>query len=203
MCALSAYDQPCEDDERQNRLAECLSLFNSIANHKLFEMTSFILFLNKIDIFQRKLESGSLLHDHFPSYKGDNDYASATDFIHEEFLGQCKDTSKQVYVHFTHATVSDFVCSLLSLSLSLPICALSFFLPLLLRSDGCRKETCGDTRGQRNKREFFFALSHVACPTMTTQTLRLFPYRYKSQLLTCNPSYLLLFSCYRILSRCG
>ncbi|GJJ75581.1 hypothetical protein EMPS_07939 [Entomortierella parvispora] len=104
MCALSAYDQPCEDDERQNRLAECLSLFNSIANHKLFEMTSFILFLNKIDIFQRKLESGSLLRDHFPAYKGENDYASATDFIHEEFLGQCKDTSKQVYVHFTHAT---------------------------------------------------------------------------------------------------
>ncbi|KAG0051976.1 guanine nucleotide-binding protein subunit alpha [Gryganskiella cystojenkinii] len=104
VCALSAYDQPCEDDERQNRLSECLSLFNSIANHKLFEVTSFILFLNKIDIFQRKLESGSLLRDHFPSYKGENDYASASDFIHEEFLSQCKDTSKQVYVHFTHAT---------------------------------------------------------------------------------------------------
>jgi len=159
MCALSAYDQPCEDDERQNRLAECLSLFNSIANHKLFEMTSFILFLNKIDIFQRKLESGSLLRDHFPSYKGENDYASATDFIHEEFLGQCKDTSKQVYVHFTHATVSDFV-PVLSLSLSLPLLSLPLLLspdPIVVPRGG--HWTCGDTR-RRNK-ESSFSLCHT------------------------------------------
>ncbi|KAF9404540.1 guanine nucleotide-binding protein subunit alpha [Podila epigama] len=104
MVALSAYDQPCEDDERLNRLQECMSLFNSIANHKLFEMTSFILFLNKIDVFQRKLESGSLLSDHFPEYVGPNDYASTTTFIQNHFLQQCKDTHKQVYTHFTHAT---------------------------------------------------------------------------------------------------
>lgn len=105
MVALSAYDQPCEDDERLNRLMECMSLFNSIANHKLFELTSFILFLNKIDIFQRKLESGSMLVDHFPDYSGPNDYPNTTAYIQNLFLQQCKDTHKQVYTHFTHATV--------------------------------------------------------------------------------------------------
>ncbi|KAG0022551.1 guanine nucleotide-binding protein subunit alpha, partial [Podila clonocystis] len=104
MVALSAYDQPCEDDERLNRLMECMSLFNSIANHKLFELTSFILFLNKIDIFQRKLESGSMLVDHFPDYSGPNDYPNTTAYIQNLFLQQCKDTHKQVYTHFTHAT---------------------------------------------------------------------------------------------------
>ncbi|KAF9189573.1 guanine nucleotide-binding protein subunit alpha [Haplosporangium sp. Z 767] len=104
MVALSAYDQPCEDDERQNRLQECMSLFNSIANHKLFEITSFVLFLNKIDIFQRKLDSGSLVSRHFPEYRGPNDYPNTTVFFQHRFLQQCKDTAKQVYTHFTHAT---------------------------------------------------------------------------------------------------
>ncbi|KAI7823776.1 guanine nucleotide binding protein, alpha subunit [Gamsiella multidivaricata] len=104
MVALSAYDQPCEDDERLNRLEECMSLFNSIANHKLFEMTSFLLFLNKIDIFQQKLDAGSLVSTYFPDYRGPNDYMNTTLYFQQRFLQQCKDTAKQVYTHFTHAT---------------------------------------------------------------------------------------------------
>ncbi|KAF9177608.1 guanine nucleotide-binding protein subunit alpha [Haplosporangium sp. Z 767] len=104
MAALSAYDQPCEDDPRLNRLHECLVLFNQIANHKLFELTSMILFLNKIDIFQRKLDSGSLVSKYFPDYRGPNDYYNTTVFFQHRFLQQCKDLQKQVYTHFTHAT---------------------------------------------------------------------------------------------------
>ncbi|KAF9101555.1 guanine nucleotide-binding protein subunit alpha [Mortierella sp. AM989] len=104
MAALSAYDQPCEDDPKLNRLQECLTLFNDIANHKLFGLTSMILFLNKIDVFQRKLEAGSLVSKHFPEYRGPNDYFSTTVFFQYRFLQQCKDLQKQVYTHFTHAT---------------------------------------------------------------------------------------------------
>ncbi|KAG0209141.1 guanine nucleotide-binding protein subunit alpha [Mortierella sp. GBA30] len=104
MAAISAYDQPCEDDPNLNRLQECLVLFNQIANHKLFELTSMILFLNKIDIFQRKLDSGSLVSKYFPEYQGPNDYLSTTVFFQFRFMQQCKDLQKQVYTHFTHAT---------------------------------------------------------------------------------------------------
>ncbi|KAG0249923.1 guanine nucleotide-binding protein subunit alpha [Mortierella polycephala] len=104
MAALSAYDQPCEDDPGLNRLHECLILFNQIANHKLFELTSMILFLNKIDVFQRKLDSGSLVSMYFPDYQGPNDYYNTTIFFQHRFLQQCKDLQKQVYTHFTHAT---------------------------------------------------------------------------------------------------
>ncbi|KAF9425659.1 guanine nucleotide-binding protein subunit alpha [Entomortierella beljakovae] len=104
MAALSAYDQNCEDDPKLNRLQECLVLFNEIANHKLFGMTSMILFLNKIDVFQRKLEQGSLVSKYFPEYRGPNDYFSTTVFFQYRFLQQCKDLQKQVYTHFTHAT---------------------------------------------------------------------------------------------------
>ncbi|KAF9314902.1 guanine nucleotide-binding protein subunit alpha [Podila horticola] len=105
MAALSAYDQPCEDDPRLNRLQDALALFNSIVNHKLFDQTSIILFLNKIDIFQRKLEEGSTqVSKFFPEYRGVNDYFSTTVFFQYRFMQQCKDLQKQVYTHFTHAT---------------------------------------------------------------------------------------------------
>ncbi|KAF9969791.1 guanine nucleotide-binding protein subunit alpha, partial [Actinomortierella ambigua] len=104
MVALSAYDQPCEDDERLNRLQECIMLFNSIANHKLFENTAIILFLNKIDVFQKKLEAGIPVARYFPDFRGPNNYAATTLYFQSKFLEQCKDTQKQVYTHFTHAT---------------------------------------------------------------------------------------------------
>ncbi|KAF8979296.1 hypothetical protein BGZ52_005064, partial [Haplosporangium bisporale] len=105
MAALSSYDQPCEDDPRMNRLQDALALFNSIVNHKLFDQTSIILFLNKIDIFQRKLDEGStLVSKFFPEYRGPNDYFSTTVFFQYRFMQQCKDLQKQVYTHFTHAT---------------------------------------------------------------------------------------------------
>jgi hypothetical protein len=108
MAALSSFDQCCEEDERMNRMKECVVLFNSIANHKLFADTAFILFMNKIDVFQRKLDAGSLVKTHFAEYDGPNDYATASAFLHSRFLQQCKDTAKQIYTHFTHATVSCF-----------------------------------------------------------------------------------------------
>ncbi|KAF9923301.1 guanine nucleotide-binding protein subunit alpha, partial [Linnemannia zychae] len=104
MAALSSFDQCCEEDERLNRMKECVVLFNSIANHKLFADTAFILFMNKIDVFQRKIEAGSMVNAHFPEYDGPNDYATASSFLHSRFLQQCKDTAKQIYTHFTHAT---------------------------------------------------------------------------------------------------
>ncbi|KAF9123978.1 guanine nucleotide-binding protein subunit alpha, partial [Linnemannia schmuckeri] len=104
MSAISAYDQGCEDNPNLNRLQDCLLLFNEISNHKLFLNTSMIVFLNKIDIFQRKLLSGSMVNRYFPDYNGPNDYFSTTVFFQYRFLEQCKDLQKQVYTHFTHAT---------------------------------------------------------------------------------------------------
>ncbi|KAK3815977.1 MAG: guanine nucleotide-binding protein alpha-1 subunit [Linnemannia gamsii] len=104
MSAISAFDQGCDDNPNLNRLQDCLMLFNEIANHKLFLHTSMIVFLNKIDIFQRKLQSGTMVNQYFTDYNGPNDYFSTTVFFQYRFLEQCKDLQKQVYTHFTHAT---------------------------------------------------------------------------------------------------
>lgn len=53
----------------QNRMHESLKLFDSICNNKWFKDTSIILFLNKEDLFQKKI-SKSPLSICFPEYTG-------------------------------------------------------------------------------------------------------------------------------------
>ena len=53
----------------QNRMKESMLLFSSICNMKYFTTTPFILFLNKTDIFQRKIAFISITVA-FPEYSG-------------------------------------------------------------------------------------------------------------------------------------
>ena len=53
----------------QNRMHESLKLFDSICNNKWFTDTSIILFLNKKDLFEDKIEK-SPLSICFPEYTG-------------------------------------------------------------------------------------------------------------------------------------
>ncbi|KAI5477647.1 guanine nucleotide-binding protein subunit alpha [Pseudohyphozyma bogoriensis] len=107
LVAISEFDEQLFEDETVSRLVEAKTLFESIANSRWFVRTTIILFLNKIDLFQAKLERVKL-RDHCPSYTGANDYESAANFMLEEFsqLYQPKPTSasSQLYAHFTQAT---------------------------------------------------------------------------------------------------
>jgi GTPase SAR1 family protein len=69
LVAISEYDQVLIEDESVNRMQEALTLFDSICNSRWFEKTSTILFLNKTDLFKRKLPQ-SPLEDFFPDYRG-------------------------------------------------------------------------------------------------------------------------------------
>ncbi|KAE9412423.1 hypothetical protein Angca_007099, partial [Angiostrongylus cantonensis] len=54
----------------QNRMQESLQLFRQVVNNKYFVRTSVILFLNKKDIFEKKIRHGRSLKIAFPQYKG-------------------------------------------------------------------------------------------------------------------------------------
>ena len=56
VASLSEFDQVLYEDESKNRLEEALELFKQIINNKWFKGAHFILFLNKKDLFQKKLE---------------------------------------------------------------------------------------------------------------------------------------------------
>ena len=65
MCARSAHLRR----HAQNRMLECLILFESIVNSKWFARSSIILFLNMTDLFKIKLEKYPL-EKYFPTYTG-------------------------------------------------------------------------------------------------------------------------------------
>ena len=68
-------------------MREAFGLFEAIANSRWFERSAMILFLNKIDLFREKIESGSApIRNHFEEYQGDvYDVQQGMDFFAEKF----------------------------------------------------------------------------------------------------------------------
>jgi len=104
LAAISEYDEKLVEDGTVNRIHEALSLFDEIVNKSFFRDTSFILFLNKCDLFRKKLEVDKVdLKLGFPDYHGNAVYEEATDFIKGKFIAKIKG-GKRVYSHLTCAT---------------------------------------------------------------------------------------------------
>jgi ABC-type uncharacterized transport system substrate-binding protein len=82
---------------------ESLKLFKEICNSKWFVDTAMILFLNKKDLFQEKIETVDL-NCCFDDYKGGCDYDKAVQFIQEKFLAQNENPKKLLYPNITCAT---------------------------------------------------------------------------------------------------
>lgn len=69
--ALSGFDMTLLEDATVNRLEESLNLFEQIVNNRWFKEASFVLFLNKLDLFREKIVCSSRqLTSFFPDYKG-------------------------------------------------------------------------------------------------------------------------------------
>ena len=71
VAALSEYDQNLAESKRTNRMVEALELFRSICNNRAFQETSVMLFLNKKDIFEEKLQYSDIAAQRpFADYTG-------------------------------------------------------------------------------------------------------------------------------------
>jgi len=101
--ALSGYDLKLYEDETTNRMHEALKLFKDICNTKWFAETAIILFLNKKDIFEKKISKIPLTIC-FPDYTGQNTYQDASQYIEDQFLAQNENPLKLIYTHRTCAT---------------------------------------------------------------------------------------------------
>jgi signal recognition particle receptor subunit beta len=67
--SLSSYDQTLTEDESMNRMLDATQLFGGIINHRLLKNQSIILFLNKKDIFVKKVLV-SPVEKYFPDFLG-------------------------------------------------------------------------------------------------------------------------------------
>lgn len=100
---MSEYDQMLFEDERVNRMHESIMLFDTLLNSKWFKDTPFILFLNKIDLFEEKVKSMPI-RKYFPDYQGRvGDAEAGLKYFEKIFLSLNK-TNKPIYVKRTCAT---------------------------------------------------------------------------------------------------
>jgi|UniRef100_A0A7S0J0R0 GTPase SAR1 family protein len=102
VCALTEYDQTLREDIKQNRLKESLNLFDIACNRRYIE-NPIILFLNKVDLFEKKIAKVDL-NVCFPTYKGGCKYDAALEYIKYRFLACRKDKNKPIYILETTAT---------------------------------------------------------------------------------------------------
>eukprot|EP01083_Nonionella_stella_P072561 195694_1 len=98
---VSEYDQVLFEDASKNRLIEALDLFEGIVNRDVFHDSDIILFLNKHDLFAKKLKKVPLT-TLFEDYEGDPDSVDeALDFIRQAFEERNDVEGKDVYTHQT------------------------------------------------------------------------------------------------------
>lgn len=111
VAAISEFDQMLFEEATQNRIIEALNLFEDVTNSPYFERTSIILFLNKRDIFQEKIENGVQLADTFPDFTGNNTVQECSGYLVDLFASKDQNADKDVYTHITCATDTNNVFS--------------------------------------------------------------------------------------------
>jgi guanine nucleotide-binding protein subunit alpha-12 len=116
MASASEFDQVILEDRSTNRLVESRNIFDTIVNHMIFTNISVILFLNKIDLLKKKVETSDI-SKHFPEFKDVkqvSEYAKeyqgepssledVKKFLVYYFLSARKNNLKPMYHHFTIA----------------------------------------------------------------------------------------------------
>ncbi|KAF2617533.1 hypothetical protein F2Q68_00041965 [Brassica cretica] len=88
--AISEYDQTLFEDEQKNRMMETKELFDWVLKQPCFEKTSIMLFLNKFDIFEKKVLDVPLnvcewFRDYQPVSSGKQEIEHAYEFVKKKF----------------------------------------------------------------------------------------------------------------------
>ncbi|XP_060064237.1 guanine nucleotide-binding protein G(t) subunit alpha-1-like [Ylistrum balloti] len=98
--AMNFYFQ-IDDLTRKSKLLQSLALFRSLCRNKYLSKSAFVLFLNKIDVFQILIKRKTL-QCCFPEYKGDNSFSDSSQYICNQFITAGRRTD-DVYCHLTKA----------------------------------------------------------------------------------------------------
>ncbi|TDL22342.1 guanine nucleotide-binding protein alpha-2 subunit [Rickenella mellea] len=108
LVSLSGYDQCLVEDKDANQMQDAMTIWDSICHSQWFNKTSIILFLNKDDIFRKKILHSDI-KTHFPDYEGEPGNAEeGRQYFKSRFTklsrksGQARE--RELYVHFTNAT---------------------------------------------------------------------------------------------------
>jgi hypothetical protein len=114
--SLSAYNEQMYEDLQKNQMIDALELFQFVCDHREFQSTHIILFLNKRDIFERKITRFPITEcpafaDFFETATDDkviskdpSDYTQCTQYIAQKFRALAKNQEhRQLTAHITCA----------------------------------------------------------------------------------------------------
>ncbi|KAG8855906.1 hypothetical protein FRB91_001576 [Serendipita sp. 411] len=86
LVSLSGYDQTLSEDWETNQMQDAMIVWESICSSPWFERTSFILFLNKEDLFKERI-THSPIKRYFPDYDGrENSVKDGEEYFKRRFL---------------------------------------------------------------------------------------------------------------------
>ncbi|KAJ1547411.1 hypothetical protein HK096_003055, partial [Nowakowskiella sp. JEL0078] len=86
---LAGYNSVLFEDQTQNRMVECLSLFKQTANNPIFAETPIFLIFNKKDLFETKIREDPITScPCFEDFKGSSELRENLDFIENKFKSQ-------------------------------------------------------------------------------------------------------------------
>eukprot|EP01125_Pyxidicula_operculata_P010625 TRINITY_DN34_c0_g2_i2.p1 TRINITY_DN34_c0_g2~~TRINITY_DN34_c0_g2_i2.p1 ORF type:complete len:349 (-),score=88.31 TRINITY_DN34_c0_g2_i2:335-1381(-) len=102
LVALDEYDMKLEEDNQTNRLEESLRLFGEVTASNFFQPTSWILFLNKSDLFKEKIKKKplNLYFDDITEAEA-KDYDSSCKYIQKRYESNFK--GNRIYPYITCA----------------------------------------------------------------------------------------------------
>eukprot|EP01100_Stratorugosa_tubuloviscum_P004749 TRINITY_DN219_c1_g3_i2.p1 TRINITY_DN219_c1_g3~~TRINITY_DN219_c1_g3_i2.p1 ORF type:complete len:356 (-),score=168.99 TRINITY_DN219_c1_g3_i2:58-1125(-) len=106
--ALSEFDLVLQEAQKVNRMHESAKLFEEVCNCRWFANTNVILFFNKRDLFEQKIQKTPLTVC-FPDYKGENNFKDTTEFIKKKFGDLNRNPKRNIYMHLTCATDTEAV----------------------------------------------------------------------------------------------
>ncbi|KAI0078538.1 heterotrimeric G protein alpha subunit 4 [Panus rudis PR-1116 ss-1] len=107
LVSLSGYDQCLIEDKDANQMQDAMTIWDSICHSQWFKQTSIILFLNKNDLFEKKIEHSDI-KNFFPDYDGEpGDARAGREYFKKRFarLAQkANQKEREIYIHVTTAT---------------------------------------------------------------------------------------------------
>ncbi|KAI0045870.1 G-alpha-domain-containing protein [Auriscalpium vulgare] len=102
---VSAFDQYLEEDPRTNRIDDSLQLFTQICANPLLKHIHLVLFLNKTDVLQAKLDSGLKVNKYITSFgERPNDFDTVVNYFRAHFLQVHRKNNERKRVLYTHLT---------------------------------------------------------------------------------------------------
>jgi len=106
--ALDEYNMESSEEKNKTKMEISLEVFSEVMNAEETQNVCTLIFLNKIDLFKKKIENDDSFKDFqkiYPNYKGEADVNKATDYIKSLFIEQVPEGSDQenLYVHTTCA----------------------------------------------------------------------------------------------------